>query len=207
MYCSIRCDRKDAPNDPFDWRGNFFYTLAAGLLSIGAIWSFSGVWAGALFVLGMVFLGLFLWEERRLHRPILGVAFLTRNKAFASSTLASFINYNSILDVTFYFGLYLQGARGLALLETRLLLSAQPAIQVFISPPGGRIVDRHGVGTIATTGIAVCGAGLLLASLLDGILSLWVITLVQFVIGPGTALSASPNTSMITTSVDEAYMG
>ena len=155
----------------------------------------------------MVFLGLFLWEERRSHHPILDVAFLVKNKAFALSTLASFINYSSIFGVTFYFSLYLQGVHGLTLLETGLLLSAQPAVQVFISPLGGRMADRHGADIIATIGIAVCGVGLLLASSLDGASSLWVVTLVQLVIGSGIALFASPNTSAIMTSVDEAHMG
>ena len=149
MYCNVRCDWKDAPDDPFDWRGSLFYTLAVSLLSIGAIWLFSGAWAGVLFALGVVFLGLFLWEERRSHHPILDVAFLVKNKAFALSTLASFINYSSIFGVTFYFSLYLQGVHGLTLLETGLLLSAQPAVQVFISPLGGRMADRHGAGIIA----------------------------------------------------------
>ena len=154
-----------------------------------------------------MFLGLFLWEERRSHHPILDVAFLVKNKAFALSTLASFINYSSIFGVTFYFSLYLQGVHGLTLLETGLLLSAQPAVQVYISPLGGRMADRHGADIIATIGIAVCGVGLLLASSLDGASSLWVVTLVQLVIGSGIALFASPNTSAIMTSVDEAHMG
>ena len=53
----------------------------------------------------------------------------------------------------------------------------------------------------------MCGVGLLLASSLDGASSLWVVTLVQLVIGSGIALFASPNTSAIMTSVDEAHMG
>ena len=109
--------------------------------------------------------------------------------------------------MTFYFSLYLQGVHGLSLLETGLLLSAQPAVQVFISPFGGRMADRHGADVIATLGIAVCGVGLLVASSLDGASPLWVVTLVQLVIGSGTALFASPNTSAIMTSVDEAHMG
>lgn len=57
MYCNVRCDWKDARRS-FDWRGAF-YTLAVSLLSIGAI-HFPGAWAGVLFALGVVFLGLFL---------------------------------------------------------------------------------------------------------------------------------------------------
>ena len=117
-----------------------------------------------LFAGGIACLLLFLWAERRSPHPILDVAFLVRNRAFALSTLASFINYSSIFGVTFYFSLYLQGVHGLSLLETGLLLSAQPAIQVFVSPLGGRMADRHGADVIATIGIAVCGVGLLLGS-------------------------------------------
>ena len=68
-------------------------------------------------------------------------------------------------------------------------------------------IARNGADIIATIGIAVCGVGLLLASSLDGASSLWVVTLVQLVIGSGIALFASPNTSAIMTSVDEAHMG
>ncbi|MFQ8736006.1 MAG: MFS transporter [Bilophila wadsworthia] len=180
LQCPLRLEGR--PGRSLRLAGSLFYTLAVSLLSIGAIWLFSGAWAGVLFALGVVFLGLFLWEERRSHHPILDVAFLVKNKAFALSTLASFINYSSIFGVTFYFSLYLQGVHGLTLLETGLLLSAQPAVQVFISPLGGRMADRHGADIIATIGIAVCGVGLLLASSLDG-RRRWVVTLVQLVIG------------------------
>ena len=156
---------------------------------------------------GIACLLLFLWAERRSPHPILDVAFLVRNRAFALSTLASFINYSSIFGVTFYFSLYLQGVHGLSLLETGLLLSAQPAIQVFVSPLGGRMADRHGADVIATIGIAVCGVGLLLGSGVEAGTSLWIVALVQLVIGAGIALFASPNTSAIMSSVDQAHMG
>ena len=207
MYCNVRRDWKDAPDDPFDWRGSLFYTMAISSLSIGAIWLLDGAWAGVLFVFGLLFLGMFLWSERHSAHPILDIAFLVRNRPFALSTLASFINYSSIFGVTFYFSLYLQGVHGLTLLQTGLLLSAQPAIQVFVSPFGGRMADRHGADVIATIGIAVCGVGLLMASSLDGDSTLWVVTAVQLVIGSGIALFASPNTSAIMTSVDEAHRG
>lgn len=207
MCCSARCDWEDALNDPFNWRGSLFYTPAVSLLSIRAIWLSSSAWAGVLLVLGVAFLGLFLWEEHRSHHPILDVALLVKNKMFALSTLASFVNYNSIFGVTFYFNLYLQGVHGLTLLGTRLLLSAQPAIQVFISSLGGRMADRHGANIITAVDIAVCGVDLLLASSFGGASSLWVVTLVQLVIGSGIALFASPNTSAIITSVDEAHVG
>ena len=165
MYCNVRCDWKDAPDDPFDWRGSLFYTLAVSLLSIGAIWLFSWRMGGRPVRLGGgVPRAVPVGGVADSHHPILDVAFLVKNKAFALSTLASFINYSSIFGVTFYFSLYLQGVHGLTLLETGLLLSAQPAVQVFISPLGGRMADRHGADIIATIGIAVCGVGLLLAS-------------------------------------------
>ncbi len=207
MYCNVRRDWKDAPDDPFDWKGSLSYTFAVSLLSVGAIWILSGAWAILLFVAGLVFLGVFWWVERRSGRPILDVAFLARNKPFALSTLAAFINYSSIFGVAFYFSLYLQGVHGLTLLETGLLLSTQPAVQIFISPLGGRLSDRHGADIIATIGIAICGCGLLLASDLDGQSSLWGVTLTQLIIGAGIALFASPNTSAIMASVDEAHMG
>lgn len=207
MYCTVRCDWKDAPDDPFDWKGSLSYTLAVSLMSIGAIWLLEGAWALMLFAGGIACLLLFLWAERRSPHPILDVAFLVRNRAFALSTLASFINYSSIFGVTFYFSLYLQGVHGLSLLETGLLLSAQPAIQVFVSPLGGRMADRHGADVIATIGIAVCGVGLLLGSGVEAGTSLWIVALVQLVIGAGIALFASPNTSAIMSSVDQAHMG
>ncbi len=207
MYCNVRQDWKDAPDDPFDWKGSLSYTLGVSLLSVGAIWVLSGAWAVGLLVLGFLFVGVFLWSERRSPHPILDIDFLVHNKAFALSTLAAFINYSSIFGVAFYFSLYLQGVHGLTLLETGMLLSVQPLVQVFISPLGGRMADRHGADVIATIGIAVCGIGLLLASGLDGESSLWVVTVIQLVIGSGIALFASPNTSAIMTSVDAAHMG
>lgn len=207
MHYTVRCDWKDAPEAPFDWGGSLSYTLAVSLMSIGAIWLLEGAWAILLFAGGLASFILFLWAERRSGRPILDVPFLVGNRAFALSTLASFINYSSIFGVTFYFSLYLQGVHGLSLLETGLFLSAQPVVQVFVSPLGGRMADRHGADLIATLGIAVCGIGLLLGSGLNAHSSLWVVLLVQLVVGSGIALFASPNTSAIMSSVDNAHMG
>ncbi|MFR1533509.1 MAG: hypothetical protein ACLSTO_07630 [Bilophila wadsworthia] len=152
MYCNVRCDWKDAPDDPFDWRGSLFYTLAVSLLSIGAIWLFSGAWAGVLFALGVVFLGLFLWEERRSHHPILDVAFLVKNKAFALSTLASFINYSSIFS-DLLFSLYLQGVHNDPCRNRVVPVGAACRSGVYFTA-GGRMADRHGADIIATIGIA-----------------------------------------------------
>lgn len=207
MYCNVRRDWKDSPEDPYDWKGGLSYTVAVSMLSVGGIWVLSGAWAVGLLIGGVVCLGIFLWAERRSGRPILDVGFLVHNRSFALSTLAAFINYSSIFGVSFYFSLYLQGVCGLTLLDTGLLLSIQPAVQVFISPMGGRLADQHGPGIIATIGIATCGIGLLLAVGLDRTSALWMVILVQLVIGTGIALFASPNTSAIMTSVDESHMG
>lgn len=204
---SIRCDWKDAPEDGFDWTGGALYILAICGLTIGSIWILEGLWAIGLFGGGAVLLVLFLRSELRAKHPILDVRFLAGNRAFCLSTLASFINYSSIFGVMFYFSLYLQGVHGLSVLETGLLISIQPAMQVFLAPLGGRLGDRHGSAIMATLGISICGCGLLIAALLDGQSSLGLIVLTQVVIGTGVALFVSPNTSAIMGSVDAAHMG
>lgn len=207
MAFTVKGDWKDAPDEAFDWRGSLLYTLAISTLSIGAIWILKGQWAIGLLVAGFVLFGLFLKVELDAVHPILDIRFLLHNSTFSLSTLASFINYSSIFGVMFYFSLYLQGVKGLTLLETGMMITFQPFVQVFIAPMGGRMGDRYGTGLIATIGIALCGVGLLLCAFLDGQSSLWLMGFVQITIGSGVALFASPNTSAIMGSVDTAHMG
>lgn len=207
MACTVKGDWKDAPDEAFDWRGSLLYTLAISTLSIGAIWILKGQWAIGLLVAGFILFGLFLKVELNAAHPILDIRFLLHNSTFSLSTLASFINYSSIFGVMFYFSLYLQGVKGLTLLETGMMITFQPFVQVFIAPMGGRMGDRYGSGLIATIGIALCGFGLLLCAFLDGDSSLWLVGFVQITIGSGVALFASPNTSAIMGSVDAAHMG
>lgn len=207
MAFTVKGDWRDAPDSPFDWKGAILYAAGICALSAGAMWLLKGPWAVGLLIAGLVGLALFTWSETRCPYPILDVRFLLRNRVFALSTVASLINYSSTFGVMFYFSLFLQGVHGLGILETGLMISIQTAVQIFVAPGAGRLADRRGAGKVATVGMAVCGAGLLISAFLDGSSSLVQVAAAQLVLGIGIALFASPNTSAIMGAVDQAHTG
>lgn len=207
MAFTVKGDWRDAPDSPFDWKGAILYAASICALSAGAMWLLKGAWAPILLAAGLVGLALFARSELRCSHPILDVRFLLRNRVFALSTVASLINYSSTFGVMFYFSLFLQGVHGLGILETGLMISIQTAVQIFVAPGAGKLADKRGAGNVATVGMALCGLGLLISAFLDGASSLWQVAAAQLVLGIGIALFASPNTSAIMGSVDQAHTG
>jgi EmrB/QacA subfamily drug resistance transporter len=200
-------DPRQAHPEPFDWPGSAVYAAAIVAFTWGASsltrspLAVPAVAAG--FLLGL----LFVRVEMRVRYPLLDMALLTRNRVFAFSNLAAWINYAATFGVTFYFSLYLQEVKGLSPRHAGLILMVQPVIQAALSPVGGRLADRYAAGIVATVGMALCAVGLWLAAGIDAATPLSGTLAVLVFLGLGFAFFSSPNTSVIMGSVDARFLG
>jgi MFS family permease len=109
--------------------------------------------------------------------------------------------------VAFLMSLYLQYIKGLPPQKAGLVLVAQPIIMAVTSPFAGRLSDRTEPRLIASLGMALSAAGLLLFSFLGPATSFGFIIGSLICLGLGFGLFSSPNTNAVMCSVGKRHLG
>lgn len=191
---------------PFDIRGSVIWAVSLPLLLLG----FSFLPRAQGFVLmaaGFAGLVAFLWWEARAAGPILEVDLLRRNRVFAYSNVASFINYAATAAVIFLMSLYLQYNRGLDPQTAGLILVSGAVVQTVFSPVSGRLSDRVQARYVASVGMAICVLGLLALVFLDEDTSFAYIVGALCILGLGFGFFATPIVHAIMGSVGRKYTG
>lgn len=202
----VKGDWAEAKGEKFDLAGSVIYSLAL----VGLIYGFTmlpamlGVW---LIVAGVIGLSAFVRWEMKTTSPVLDINLFRNNRVFALSNLAALINYSATFAVAFFISLYLQYIKGFSPQSAGLILVAMPAVQAILSPLAGRLSDRIEPRVIASTGMALTTAGLVLFIFLDGETSLEFIIGALILIGFGFALFSSPNTNAVMSSAPKTAYG
>jgi MFS family permease len=109
--------------------------------------------------------------------------------------------------VAFLMSLYLQYIKGLPPQKAGLVLVAQPIVMALASPFAGRLSDRSEPRVIASLGMALSAAGLLLFSLLGPDTDFPFIVGSLVLLGLGFGLFSSPNTNAVMCSVERKHLG
>jgi len=205
-WWKLKGEWAEAKGERFDWPGATVFGLALAALMYGfsRLPAPSGGWLIAASVAGIA---AFVWWEMRTPSPILHVRLFTRNTVFIFSNLATLINYSATSAVGFLLSLYLQYVKGFSPQEAGAILIAQPIVQAIFSPLSGRLSDTIEPRTVASLGMGLTMAGLLLLAFLGQDTALWLIILNLALLGFGFALFSSPNTNAIMGSVDKRFYG
>ncbi|MDR2726427.1 MAG: MFS transporter [Deltaproteobacteria bacterium] len=206
MALTVKGEWYEAPDDPFDWPGCLTYAASITMLAVGATWIASSWWAWALIGAGLIGLWAFIRVEQRSTRPLVDIGFTLRNRALSLGLLSAFINFGSTFGGLFYFSMYVQHIHGLNPYEAGIFLGIQPVAQMLLAPLAGRLSDKYGAERMATLGIGLCGASLLLATQIGLFTSLHFMAAVLVVGGCGMALFGPSNTVAIMSSVDEPHL-
>lgn len=202
----MRVEWADAQGQKLDVVGSLIFALT--LLAI--MYGFSALPAplGACFILaGIVGLGAFVWWEGRVTNPVLDLGLFRHNVVFTMSNLAALINYAASFAIGFLLSLYLQYIKGLDPQTAGLVLLTQPAIMAVFSPLAGRLSDRIEPRLVASAGMAITGAGLVLIGFLNEAWGLEYLVITLVIVGFGFALFSSPNTNAIMGSVRRQHLG
>ena len=138
--------------------------------------------------------------------PVLNVEFFRKNTVFAFSNLAAFINYLATAAIGFLLSLYLQYVNGFSPEHAGLILITQPVIMVITSPIAGNLSDRIEPRMLASFGMALSTAGLILMTFLGSSPNLVIIFIGLSIFGLGFGLFSSPNTNAVMSSVDRQIL-
>ncbi len=202
----IKTEWSEAEGERFDWKGSLVYGLALA----GLMYGFSKLpsASGWVFIAsGVVFTLLFLLVEKKISNPIFNISLFIRNRVFTFSGLAALINYAATSAIGFFISLYLQYLKGLDPGSAGLIMISQPLAMTVLSPLAGKMSDRKNPGIIASAGMAVSAAGLILFCFIGESTPDYIIVLLLVLIGIGFGLFSSPNSNAIMSSVDKKFLG
>ena len=196
----------DARGEGFDSPGAVLYGLSLVAVMLGFTWlpTLPGL---LMILLGVLLLAGFVLQERRVRHPVLDTVLFTGNRVFALSNIAALINYAATFAVTFFLSFYFQYIRGFDAAMAGLILVTQPILQAVLSSPAGRLSDRVEPGKVASAGMGLCAAGLLLLAFIHGDTPLPYLIAALALLGIGFALFSSPNTNAVMSSVERRCYG
>jgi EmrB/QacA subfamily drug resistance transporter len=195
-----------AKGEKLDHQGSSIYIVGLTALVIGftVLPARSGVW---LILGGVAGLAGFIWWEMRTRDPVLDISLFRNSRPFTFSNLAALINYSATYAISFLISLYLQYLKGFTPETAGLILVAMPAMQAIFSPLAGRLSDRIEPRLIASAGMVLTTAGLVLLIFITGETSLKLIIGNLILIGFGYALFVSPNTNAVMSSAPKMAYG
>lgn len=196
----------EARGERLDIPGSLLYGIALVLITYGST-LLPNHTAYILVVIGTSGLIVFLCWEYRLASPVFNVRLFTQSKLFTFSSLAALINYSATYAVTFLLSLYLQYIKGLPPQTAGMVLVAQPVCMALCSPLSGRLSDKIEPRVLASTGMALTAAGLVMLRYIGPDTPVPAVIGMLIVLGTGFGLFSSPNMNAIMGAVQQKYYG
>jgi EmrB/QacA subfamily drug resistance transporter len=202
----IKKEWAEASHEKFDSKGFVIY----GISMFSFMYGFSklpSVFGLTLLISGILLVMVFFLFEKKALNPIFDINLILKNRVFAFSGLAALINYSATSATGFFISLYLQYLKGIDARTAGLIMIAQPVAMALLSPVAGKLSDKKNPGIIASIGMSLTAAGLILLCFLKGTTPLYVTILLLLLMGIGFGLFSSPNSNAIMSSVENHQLG
>jgi EmrB/QacA subfamily drug resistance transporter len=194
----------------FDWPGSLTFTVGLGAallaLSLVAFPLLGRVVVYALAGVGVAGLAAFFVVERRAAQPMLDMS-LFRHRLFAFAALANGLNGLARGAVLFVLIFFLQGPYGRDPFQAGLMLAPFGAAFMLVGPASGFLSDRWGSRGLATAGLLVSAVGLAGLATVQASTPYWYLALCMVLMGGGSGLFGSPNTSALMSAVPPQRRG
>jgi EmrB/QacA subfamily drug resistance transporter len=202
----IKTEWAEAAGEKFDWLGSVIYGIALSSFMYG----FSRLPStfGWIFItIGVLMAVVFLIVEKKISNPVFDVRLILRNRVFAFSGMAALIHYSATSATGFFISLYLQYLKDLDARTAGLIMISQPIAMTLLSPVAGKLSDKKNPGVIASAGMGLTAAGLVLLCFLKVTTPNYLIVLLLIMMGIGFGLFSSPNSNAIMSSVEKRHLG
>jgi len=206
ILTKIKTEWSEAEGEKFDWKGSVIYgvSIASFMYGFSKLPAAAGwIFLGSALVMGLVF----VFVEKASGNPVFDVRLILRNRIFAFSGIAALIHYSATSATGFFISLYLQYLKGFDARTAGLIMISQPLMMALLSPLAGKLSDRYNPGVIASYGMGLTAAGLIILCLVKAESPVYIIIALLVVMGVGFALFSSPNSNAIMSSVDKKHLG
>ncbi len=198
------CERKGSS---YDMPGNLLYIAMIVLTMYGLSELRLQALPIAILVCGLIFGVFFVMRELKTEDPAVQVRMFKQNLAYSFSNLAALFNYGATFAIGYLMSIYLQVVMGYSSQAAGLILIVQPGLMAVLSPYAGRLSDRISPFKLASFGMGLCAAGVLICAFVGLHTPLWVIIAALFVTGVGFAFFSSPNTNAVMACVEQQDYG
>ncbi len=196
----------EARGESFDWPGAVIYGMAIAALMYGFS-KLPSVPGWFITIAGMALVPLFILRENKTVHPLFDITLISRNRIFAFSSLAALIHYAATSAIGFFLSLFLQYIKELGPRDAGFVLMAWPVTMALISPAAGKLSDTRNPGVLASIGMTITSAGLIMLCFLTAETSILFIVIVLVIMGAGFSLFSSPNSNAIMSSVEKRQLG
>jgi EmrB/QacA subfamily drug resistance transporter len=185
-----------------------FVALSSTLLAVnrGQTLGWSSPVILGLFAIGAVTFALFLRIQQRSPAPVISLA-LFKVRSFAVGVGSLVLNFLGQASAIFLMPFYLIVVRDFSTAKTGLVIASIPAMMLMLSWFSGMISDRRGFRHQTTLGVAIVSIGLFSLSTLESDTATVMIVARLAIIGIGSAIFMSPNSSDVLGSVPRTMLG
>lgn len=206
LFSLLKGEWAEAKGEKFDLLGSLILSssLVALIMGMSSLPALKGVVYLTSSLLGLV---IFIYWQNKISYPLIDFKLFSKNRVFAMSNLAAFINYSATYAITFVLSLYLQYIKGFEPALAGTVLIAQPIMMAVFSPLAGWLSDKSEPRIVASIGMALVSVGLVLLIFITEDTSLLPISIYLMILGLGFALFSSPNTNAVMSSVAKKNYG
>jgi EmrB/QacA subfamily drug resistance transporter len=195
---------------PVDWPGALLIIATLTTLMLGVTLVETEGWSSpavrALLAASVAAGGVLVWHERRSRHPKLDFS-LFANPVFAGANLAAMMNYLGQFTAIFITPFALRYGMNRDPQQIGLTMGVLPVAVLVLAPISGALSDRLGTRLLAALGEIIVAIGLFALALIIGRgQPLWIIPALALV-GVGTGLFQSPNSSAIMGSLPRTHLG
>jgi len=188
----------------FDWKGTISFTsgvlLLLAALSLGAFMGWTNPYVLLLFVVSITLMALFVRIENNTDQPMLDLR-LFKTRVIAFAYISNFLNGLARGAVTFLLIFFFQGVKGMDPLLAGLMLSPFAIAMMVVAPFSGGLSDRYGTRVLSSAGLLITAVGLGGLMMIKATTSIPELIVWMLIMGVGSGMFFSPNTSSIMGSV------
>ena len=180
----------------FDLKGNILFISMMFSLMFGLCNMSYGWYSYVLIAIGLILGVVFVRVESKEETPVIKVS-MFKNKPYAYSNIATFLNYTSTFVISYLLSIYLQVIQGFSSQTAGLIMISQPVVMALLSPQMGKLSDKISPFKLATAGMGFCACGLFMLTFLNLDTGVWYIVVLLVLSGIGFAVFSSPNTNAV----------
>ncbi|MCL5239304.1 MAG: MFS transporter [Candidatus Marsarchaeota archaeon] len=184
--------------------GVALFSFAYGAVDFAG--SGTSMFNSAMIAVGLLLTVLFFIWEGKAKNPMLPLSEF-KNKVLTASILAALFQAIGFLAITFIIIMYLQGVRGLDPFSAALLFVPGYVISSVLAPYFGRLSDKYGARVIATVGIAITCAAVLVYLTLTDSSAYYIIIIASVLSGIGGSMFWPANNNEIMSEADAKHYG
>ncbi len=206
VFLGLKAEWREASGEKFDVTGSIVYIIGIALFMYGfsSLPSLTGI---ILFIIGAAGMAFFIRWEGRVKSPIFDLSLFRHNRVFIFSNLAALVTYLSTFAVTYFLSLYLQYIKDYTPQTAGLVLIVSSVLMTIFTLFSGFISQKRDPRLVATAGMALNCAALIMLIFLGDNTSIWYIIAALAIYGTGIGLFVSPNTNAIMGSVESRVLG